>query len=249
MSKESAEAAAAPAKVKVKKFGFEYYSERPPYWGLDGIPFGALYAVVFSLVIAVVVQEGDFLFKHGLFASTPVVLHVILFLLTQWSVDVMCMVKFKQEKNLDNASHVKVERLVAAAGKAHAKRVLLVPLERDGSEVSIVYQKKKFSFNQSSGQFERLKFDISSPLGTYLSSFGMSDKQAADISRKYGCNAFDIPLPTFGELFKEHAVSPFFVFQVFCVILWLMDEYWYYSLLTLFMLIVLEAQMVQKRNW
>lgn len=64
----------------------------------------------------------------------------------------------------------------------------------------------------------------------------------------YGENRFDIPIPTFIELWKEHAVAPFFVFQMFCVALWFMDEMWYYPLFTLFMLLTFESTVVWQRQ-
>ena len=55
--------------------------------------------------------------------------------------------------------------------------------------------------------------------------FGNEDRVAAALA-KWGPNRFVVPLPRFADMLKEQLVAPFFVFQVFCVGLWCLDDYW-----------------------
>ena len=61
------------------------------------------------------------------------------------------------------------------------------------------------------------------------------------ITQIYSNNELQINLPPFTELLGQQLLAPFFLFQLFCVVLWSMDEYWYYSLFTLFTLVMFEC--------
>ncbi|XP_043245096.1 endoplasmic reticulum transmembrane helix translocase-like isoform X2 [Amphibalanus amphitrite] len=93
-----------------------------------------------------------------------------------------------------------------------------------------------------------LEFPVNHSLGFYNSWRGYEDEEELKKAEfTYGTNLLDLDVPEFAELFKERAAAPFFVFQVFCVALWCMDEYWYYSIFTLMMLVMFECTLVQQQ--
>jgi hypothetical protein len=64
---------------------------------------------------------------------------------------------------------------------------------------------------------------------------------------KFGRNNLSIPKRAFRSLLLEQMTAPFFVFQVFCVVLWMLDEYWHYAVFTLLMLIFFECTVSMTR--
>ncbi|XP_022688555.1 manganese-transporting ATPase 13A1-like isoform X3 [Varroa jacobsoni] len=109
-----------------------------------------------------------------------------------------------------------------------------------------VIQKTKYILNAESEQFEPLQYPIENELSAYVNANGIDDERAGQLRSYFGANIQSIDAPDFWPLFIERATAPFFVFQVFCVGLWCLDEYWYYSLFTLMMLVMFECTLVQQ---
>ncbi|CZR63393.1 probable calcium-transporting ATPase (P-type ATPase) [Phialocephala subalpina] len=172
-------------------------------------------------------------------------------LCTKWNVNLKSLFTSVSASKVQDAQLIKVIPVTNAGSSEICK------IDRDNAggkkNISFLFQKRRFLYDAEKNSFAPLSYAIDTepkPLtGDFQKSRGLTT--ASEISRihqHYGDNTFDIPVPTFTELFQEHAVAPFFVFQIFCVGLWMLDEYWYYSLFTLFMLVAFESTVVWQRQ-
>ncbi|KAG7243486.1 hypothetical protein INR49_011042 [Caranx melampygus] len=187
--------------------------------------------------------------EAGLLALAAIgIAHVLTALSGYWSVHAHCWLTCSKEPDPNKATLAKV---IPTPNNGSAE---LVALQRDQDEngegtLCFEFQKIRYIFDHKEKKcFLPIAFPLCHPMGYFQSWRGYQEESELRAAEKrYGTNRAEMVVPDFLELFKERATAPFFVFQVFCVGLWCLDEYWYYSVFTLFMLVAFEASLVQQQ--
>ncbi|KAI9105844.1 hypothetical protein DFS34DRAFT_31509 [Phlyctochytrium arcticum] len=222
----------------------------PAEWHLYGFPFAAVYAAWLYFVLYQSEKIfGDIEVGRLTFILVAAI-HALTYLVSQWSVKANAKMTCRKESDPYKASVIMVIPTTHNGSGAMCDIKRSVNRITKEPQVYFFFQQKKYIYNDKSHQFEKLDFPSHQKLtvNQYLQSEGLSSVQDVETAKeKYGGNKFDIPIPKFAELFKEHLVAPFFVFQLFCVALWFLDDMWYYSLFTLVMLFVFESTVVFQR--
>ncbi|CAM9824034.1 unnamed protein product [Chrysoparadoxa australica] len=192
-----------------------------------------------------------------------VALQVLALLCTQWSVAFRSKVAFAKA-SVEEASHVWVvpapnsgpDEIVPLCRQQRGTERKLSSVMLAGQSFAfpscwIEFQQAMYVFGEAGGEkkgFTSLEYPTGCAFKEYASAKGHTGQSAAISQGCWGVNALHIPLPSFLELFHEHAVAPFFVFQVLCVGLWSLDEYWYYAVFTLLMLVLFECTVCKQRQ-
>lgn len=209
------------------------------------IPFYAFFYYVYNNLYDEYIGGQEWTFVY---LGTILSLNMLVYLMPEWNHGIKVAFKYSGVNSLKDAEKIYIQTTPNNGSDD------IVDIERhminDQPQVSFLFQKKRFILDDETHTvFRSPKFDIDEKdilISQYQKNTGLKG-DFSNLERLYGKNSFDIPIPSFLELFKEHAVSPFFVFQIFCIALWFLDEMWYYSLFNLFTVVAMEASTVFQR--
>ncbi|KAH8614269.1 putative E1 E2 ATPase haloacid dehalogenase like hydrolase [Trypanosoma vivax] len=227
-----------------------HWSQWPTVW-----PFIFLHAVSIMLFkypelvwdrTTYLVHAGYIDFFHAILVPILIFLHCLLSLFTIWSVKFRSYVLFRQlaHSEVESATHVFV---CTREHKGGSEIVPLVQL-RDDQQVYFVFQQRKWTFDGETGRFVKPRFPTKESLSKYATWEGLSDStECYKQFDMFGPNMIEVVIPDFQTLLVDHALAPFFVFQMFCLLLWCLDEYVYYTLLTGVMMVGMECTVVMQR--
>uniref|UniRef100_A0A0E0L2C5 Cation-transporting ATPase n=2 Tax=Oryza punctata TaxID=4537 RepID=A0A0E0L2C5_ORYPU len=218
---------------------------RRRHWAsrLDFWPFLALYAL-WLVVVVPALDFTDALVVLGALSAS----HVLAFLFTAWSVDFRAFVRDIRAANSCKVTPAKFSGSKEIVPLHIQKTVASSSASGETEEIYFDFRKQRFIYSSEKDNFFKLRYPTKDPFEHYIRGTGYGTEAKINTAvDKWGRNIFEYPQPTFQKLMKEQCMEPFFVFQVFCVGLWCLDEYWYYSLFTLFMLFLFESTMAKNR--
>ena len=201
------------------------------------------------------IQSTDDQPLPGEFAPSPVAaicmmvsvgLHVLFHLVQRWSVGVRIFLQFKRVGSLrTRPSHACV---YPPDFRGRPEIVELVKSKEDVNTYLFSFQRRKFELDDSGVRL--LSFPVAVKVSEFVSTHaGITN--AAEVQKRqslYGRNAVDIPVPAFWRLYADQLLSPIPIFQLFCSALWMMDEYWKYTLFTLFSIFGFEVSTTVQRK-
>ncbi len=133
-------------------------------------------------------------------------------------------------------------------GKFSESSVLLPLLYLPTLGVTLEYHRRRYYLDRDSNEWVKVRCNTTMPCTFFRQWNGFrSAYQIEGAGLRFGENKFDVRQPTFMKLYKAQLLSPFTVFQLFCVVLWMLDSYWQYSAFTLVMILTFEATVVFSR--
>jgi len=182
--------------------------------------------------------------------------HALFHLMCVWSIAFKANFLYSPTSTINTGSFVRVT--------PHANKGKASICEVKESEVTLKYhfnfQYQNWEFVEAGEEDPNMQGDTDSPgvriiqcptnlkWSAYQNSKGLQKESEVELAKdKFNTNVFDLPKPSFLELYKKQLVSPLVIFQLFSTALWMLDTYWKYTMFTLVTVLGFEASTVFQR--
>ena len=227
---------------KLKKT-FYLLRERKIYERLDVYPF----VIIQSLLIIVYSNQSINSLVRGIIFGIVCLSQGLTFFCKFWSENLMAKICYLPVDTIEKATSVKVD--ITSEKFKMNNRTQICNIIRENSIIKTELEKIFYVYDEVKKEFYRPKLETLKKLkvGEFLSVQPISNDEVSKLKAKFGENKMRIPIPSFFSLYKEHIVAPFFVFQLFCILLWVFDDYGLHSLISLAMLCIFEVTVVGQR--
>jgi cation-transporting ATPase 13A1 len=192
-----------------------------------------------------------------LITGSTVTLHVLLLLMQVWNVSFNLLLNYNPCYNFVEGESDAEDKAGSKASQGlppttaciwpAAGNPVLVPVDyKPGLGYTLEYHRRQYVY--ADGEWSKTRCRTTMATSLFGRWTGFTDEGHANAAKlRFGPNEFAVRQPTFTDLYKKQLLSPLCVFQLFSVLLWLLDEYWQYSLFTLFMILMFEGTVVFQR--
>lgn len=185
-------------------------------------------------------------------------LHALFYLMCHWVVAFKANSLYKPATKVEEGCEVLI---VPPANRGHPALVSIKKSAASGIQTPFAeFQRQKYIYlpanklgdkarKYPNGVFTLSAYPVNLPIAHYLESKGLSSEgEITKLTEKWGKNHLAVAIPSFLELLQIQLLSPLAIFQVFCAVLWLLDEYWTYTLFSLVSVVMYEATTVFQRT-
>lgn len=124
-------------------------------------------------------------------------------------------------------------------------------LVNENSEIRFfVFCAIRFIWCEVGANFKRLTaLDVGESINKLQSDYatGLTTTEREERRTKFGSNSIEIEVPSYVKLLVEEVLNPFYVFQIFSIVLWAAEEYYYYAV-AIFIITVLSITVSLKKT-
>ena len=183
-------------------------------------------------------------------------LHALFFLMCYWQKSFKAAMLYTTAEQVTDETSV----LIVPPDNRGTAEFVAIKKSAHTDALQVEFQRQTYLYTSASklggaskkfpnGLFRLSTCPIDKALSFYTESKGLTQENEVERTlERWGKNQTSIQTPSFFNLLQSQLLSPLAIFQVFCALLWLLDEYWTYTMWTLVSVVVMEATTVFQRT-